>query len=212
MNTTHALSILLLAGALSACTTASTNVNRKNGEDTTYIDPATRKDGAGGVGIESQDIKAMTDAMTRDILITPEIAGRAEAPRVVVDASDFENDSTNRLNKDLITDDLRVQLQRSSKGKIIFLNREKAGMIAKERELKRADGVDAGTLGSSRNTLGADFKMSGKIKSLDVIDTKGLTTRYTQVLFELTDLETGVLVWTNQYEMGKRSKNDEVYR
>lgn len=166
-----------------------------------------------GVGIQSQDIVAMTDKLVRDILATPQIADRKTPPRIIVDSKYFENLSSQPLNKDLIIERMRVELQRAAHGKLVFVDRQYASMVAKERQLKRSDKVDIGTTGLARAQYGADYRLAGKILSLDSDDAKnGAMQRYTQIDMELVDLETGAGVWSGLYEFKKAGQEDAIYR
>jgi hypothetical protein len=203
--------ILLLAGGILALTACGTPVENAAGTPTVYQD--IRGPGlVAGVGIESQDIVGMTDQMMRDMLSNPQLAGQTVPPRVIVDTEYFTNESSQRINKALIVDRLRVGLQRAAAGRMMFVSREHAGMVAKERELKRAGMVDVATTGLSRAQAGADYRLGGRISSLDARAGSGVVQRYNQIVFEMIDLETGMITWSNMYEFSKAAQDDAVYR
>lgn len=217
MTTSLTLARLGLAAAaalsLSACVTTNAGLNNTAARPTTYVDAATASSKVAGVGMESQDVISMTDEMLRDILATPEIAGRGKAPRIIIDAAYFSNDSSSRINKNAITDRLRVALNRSAQGRMVFLGRHYGDMVAKERELKREGGADAGTLRATKAQAGADFRLGGRIVSMDAASTKnGTVSRYHQITFELIDLEYGNIAWSGLYEFRKEAQDDVVYR
>lgn len=167
----------------------------------------------GGVGIEGSDIISMTDQMMRDMLGNAQLAGRARPPRVIVDAQFFKNESMQPINKSIITDRLRVGLNRASNGRMVFVGREYADMVQQERDLKHGGVVDVGTTGLTKAPAGADFRLGGRISSLDARNAKtGLQQRYNQIIFEMVDLETGVLVWSGMYEFARSAADDVVYR
>ena len=64
-----------------------------------------------GVGVESQDITSVTDAMVKDLLANPAVMKHDRPPRVVLDSEYFENKSMQRLNKDTIVDRLRINFR-----------------------------------------------------------------------------------------------------
>lgn len=166
-----------------------------------------------GVGVESQDITSVTDVMVRDILATPEIVKRDKAARVIIDEAYFQNESSQRINKNLLVDRLRVNLQRASKGKLLFVSRESAAMVEQERDMKRQGKTDAGTVGLSNALAGADYRLAGRINSLDARSAaNGSVERYTQITFELIDLESSLSVWSNFYEFKKAGQDDAIYR
>jgi PBP1b-binding outer membrane lipoprotein LpoB len=166
-----------------------------------------------GVGIESQDIVATTDKMMRDMLANPMLAGATTPPRVILDAAYVNNESSQRINKNLIVDRLRIELQRAAAGRMTFVSRENADMVAKERELKRAGYVDTATTGLTRAQAGADYRLAGRIGSLHAHDrSSGTAQRYNQITFEMIDLELGTIVWSGIYEFAKAAQDDVVYR
>ncbi len=206
--------ILSVAGAIlfSSCTMTTTHVRNAPGRPTHYVDTRSPS-GVQGVGIETQDVTSMTDVMVRDLLATPVISSRATPPRIIIDAQYFVNESSSRINKNIIVNKIRTALNRDSEGKMIFIERERTDMIERERGLKREGLVDQGTTGPATKTFGADFRMAGRITSMDAIDPKtGLQQRTHFIFFRMVDLETGAIVWEDSYEFGKVSQEDIIYR
>lgn len=199
------------AALLTGCSSVKP-VNNVSGVAAIDVDHTTRGPVA-GVGIESQDIVSMTDKMLRDLLATPVIAGRQVAPRIIIDDSDFQNEGSQPINKKLIINRLRVDLNRSANGKIKFIGRQYAAAVDTERKLKRKGVTDTGTTGLTKAQSGADFKLVGSIGTLDsYVSSSGMSQRYTQVTFEMLDLENGEIVWSNNYEFAKAAADDAVYR
>jgi len=193
---------------LSACQT----VQNTAGTPTTYTDPG-QLGPVKGVGIESQDIISMTDQMMRDMLTEPRLANAATPPNVILDGEYFINESSSRINRNQITDRLRVGLQRASQGRMQFVGRHYANMVADERNLKRKGVIDKATTGTAAAQKGGDYRLGGRITSLDARDVKsGMTQRYTQITFEMVDLESGEIVWSGIYEFQKAATDDVIYR
>lgn len=167
----------------------------------------------GGVGIEGNDIIAMTDQMMRDMLGNAQLAGRNPAPRVIVDSEFFVNESIQPINKNTITDRLRVGLNRASQGRMVFVGRQYAGMVQHERDIKRGGVVDVGTTGLTKAQAGGDYRLGGRISSVDARNAKtGMQQRYNQIIFEMVDLETDVIVWSGMYEFLRSAADDVIYR
>jgi len=205
-----------LAVLLSACaTTGSTqSINNTSGSATIYQDSRVVGPVA-GIGIESQDIVSMADKMMRDMLTKKNLAGRAKAPRILIDEGDFKNSSSSRLNVAIITNRLRSNLNNASEGRMIFARRGSgvSSMIERERALKRDGITDGGTIRSTNATGGFDFGLSGEITSLDAVQANnGLTSRFHQISFEMYDLELGTIVWSGIYDFEKVSQDDVLYR
>jgi len=176
------------------------------------LDPS-MKGPVSGLGIEAQDITSMADRMVRDMLGNAILANRAKAPRVIVDSAYFTNESSQRINKNLITDRLRVGLNRASEGRMTFLARQNAAMIEEERALKREGVTDVGTTGLTRAQSGADFRLTGNIASTEARDPRtGTMQRFTQIVFEMVDLESGEIAWSNNYEIARAATDDVIYR
>ena len=208
--------LLILIGSnffLAACqTTATIPVNNAPGAATTYLDPGTRGP-VSGIGVESQDIISMTDRMMRDMLAAPVLTTRPAPPRVIIDAEYFYNESSSRLNKNSITDRLRVNLNRVAQGRMVFVARHLADMVATERALKRGGQVDTGTTSPAKAPQGGDFRLGGRITSLDSRSpTTGQMSRYNQITFEMINLETDEIVWSGIYEFLKTAQDDVIYR
>lgn len=175
-------------------------------------DPSVRGP-VGGVGIEGQDIIAMTDRMMRDMLQSPVLANSVRPPQVIVDSEYFYNESAQRMKKNAIVDRLRVGLGNASRGRMIFVARHNADMVEQERKLKRAGKVDVATSGLTRAAAGADYRLSGRISSVDAVNVRsGVAQRYNQVVFEMVDLERGTIVWSGMYEFSRAAADDVVYR
>lgn len=199
---------VLVLGVISGCQT----VDNSAGRPTVYQDVGTTGMVA-GVGIEQQDIVSMTDRMMRDMLSSPDLAGNGASRRIILDGAYFTNDSSQRINKNLIVDRLRIELQRRAGGRFVFVGREYAGMVDEERRQKRSGVLDRGTLAPARARAGADFRLGGRISSLDAQDSRsGTLQRYNQIVFEMIDLETDHIVWGGIYEFSKAAQDHAVYR
>ncbi len=206
------LAIALVAVVTVSACGGGTRVNNSAGRSTVYEDPST-SGRVQGIGLESQDLVSMTDRMMRDMRQNPQLAGRSPSPRVIIDSEYFRNESSSRINKNSITDRLRVELNRAANGRMVFVGRHYSDMVESERELKRSGVTDAGTIRQTQATAGADFRLGGRITSLDAMDTRsGEASRYHQVIFEMVDLEYGTIVWSGMYEMRKSAQDDIIYR
>lgn len=202
------MTVAAAAVALSACQT----VQNEAGTPTTYQDPASMG-AVRGVGIESQDIISMTDQMMRDMLTEPRLANANPPPNVIIDGEYFVNESSSRINRNSITDRLRVGLNRAAQGRMQFVGRHYANMVASERKLKRKGVVDQGKNAAAVAQAGGDYRLGGRITSLDQRDVKsGMMQRYTQIVFEMVDLETGEIAWSGIYEFSKAAADDVIYR
>jgi hypothetical protein len=202
-----------VALGLAIASAAEARDKLKPGASATVYRDTTSPDGVKGVGTESQDIVGMSDAMMRDLLTVPQLMNAAKPPRVIIDSKYFKNESSEIIDKSLITDRIRVNLNRAAAGRIMFIGREYAEMVALERDLKDEGKVDVGTTGRTRAQAGADYRLVGRIGTRDALDPRtGTASRFSQYTFELIDLEYGSIVWSNLYEFKKENRDDIVYR
>jgi uncharacterized protein (TIGR02722 family) len=191
---------------------ASQQVENVAGQASVYEDPSSSGK-VQGVGIQSQDVVAMTDKMVRDMLSNRILAARETPPRVIIDNEYMKNESSSIINTNMLTDRLRVELNRAANGRMVFVGRQYSDMVEKERELKRDGAVDGGTIRKTQATAGADYRLAGRISSQDAIDRDSqMKSRYHQIIFEMVDLELGTIVWSNMYEMKKASQDNVLYR
>lgn len=206
-------SLALVVLQLSGCGSTS-NESSSVFKSSIYNDPATVDNKVvQGIGIESQDILAMTDYIMTSIISEDRIVNRSNAARIVLDSKYFINESSSRINKNLLTDRLRIQLNEKAADKLVFVGREYIAMIEKERALKRSGTTDAGTIRTTNATAGADFRLTGRISSLDSVNSNTqLTSRYHQIIFELYDLELGTVAWNGIYEFKKTAQDNVLYR
>lgn len=204
-------SFLMLAAALTAVMSGCTP-SQPDSRPVVYKDVAS----AGlvsGVGVESQDIVSVSDTMVRDLLATPALVQGGKPPRIIMDGEYFRNKSSQPIDKGLLINRLRISLQRASLGRLLFVSRESAGMVGDERELVREGVLDTGTTGLTKAQAKGDYRLRGEINSLDARSTStGSVERYTQISFELIDLESSATVWANIFELKKGGMDDAVYR
>jgi hypothetical protein len=86
-------------------------------------------------------------------------------------------------------------------------------MVAQERDLKRQGVVDIGTTGLTQAQAGGDYRLGGRIVSVDQRHARsGMIQRYNQISFEMIDLERGTIVWSGLYEFARAGQDDIVYR
>ena len=187
-------------------------LENRNGVQTRDLDPS-QKGIVTGVGIETHDIQTMTNQMARDMFASGFLNGLSKPPRVLIDEQEFRNEGSQIINRRMITQRLMTELNRAAQGRMSFVGQRYAGMVAKQRELKREGMTDVGTTGMTGAQAGVDYFLGGAIMTLDSRDPQsGVIQRYNQIAFELVDAETGAVVWTGMYEFQRAAADDVVYR
>lgn len=207
--------LLFLSALVSACYTAPM-IQNATGVSAMTVD-SSRTGPVSGVGIEGQDIVAMTDKMMRDMLANQRLATLMAKlpgpPIVVLEGNDFENRSASVIDRNSIANRLRVNLNNAANGRMEFVNRQSTARIAQARALKRAGATSLGTTGLTKAIEGEDWFMAGQIVTTDARSTKsGLIQRYSQITFEMTDAESGRIIWSGLYEFTRAAADDVIYR
>lgn len=206
MNSASKLLLIFCCGIFSACSTPPAS------RPVVYMDVKSAGQ-VTGVGIESQDIGSVTDSMVRDLLANQSLMQHATAPRIIMDVEHFKNESSQPINKGLLVTKLKNDLQRAAQGRLLFVSRASTAMVVQERELKRDGVTDSGTTGLTQALAGADYRLIGVINTLDARSkSTGTVERYTQISFELIDLESGISIWSNLYDFKKGGLDDAIYR
>jgi PBP1b-binding outer membrane lipoprotein LpoB len=196
----------LAAVMLAGCTSAG--VKNPSGAGVTVMRP----DEAGfvaGTGIESQDLVAVTDKITRNILNVPEIQAAQIPPRIVLDP--VINETRFTINKDMFLTRIQTELMNKSNGKVRFLARERMEALEKERNLKRTGQVSATTDPNANEFRGGDYLLTGKLQSLTTRTSRG-TSDYILYTFELVDFRTSEIVFKDSMEVKKQGQEDAAYR
>jgi PBP1b-binding outer membrane lipoprotein LpoB len=201
-----ALAVVTLAGLLSGC--ATSGVKNPSGIPVTQM-RADEQGFVAGTGVESQDLVAVTDKMSRSILGTPQIANAQGTPRIVLDP--VENATRFPINKDIFLDRIRAELNSKARGKVIFLARSRMAALERERQMKQSGQVTASADPNVVEFKGADFFLTGKLSGLTTRTAAG-TSDYILYTFQLVDARTSDIVWEDSAEIKKQGLEDAAYR
>lgn len=197
MRSALPLTALLFVGA-SAC-----GVKTKQ---TTYVDP----DAYGaveGTGIEARDVRTVAQQMARELLASPAIANSTGNPRIAV--LDVKNRSRFLIDQEIFTTLITDLLISNAGGKVAVLNRDLVKEIQAERQMKTTGQVDSN--GAMAQMAGADFFLEGEVRSLSA-STSDTQSDYVLIRFQLTDASTGIVNWSNSYEMKKEGSWGVMYQ
>lgn len=209
MNSPHSfvLALIAAAGLLCGCS-SSHGVKNPSGVGVTQM-RADEQGFVAGTGVESQDLVAVSDKMARSILSTPQIANAQGVPRVILDP--VENATRFPINKDVFLERIRAELNHQTRGKVIFLARERMAALQRERQMKQAGQVTATTDPNIIEFKGADFLLTGKLSGLSTRNSAG-TSDYILYTFQLVDVRTSEIIWEDSAEIKKQGLEDAAYR
>ncbi len=203
---TKLLLSLTTAALVAGC--ASSGVKNPSGVPVTRLN-ADEQGFVAGTGVESQDLVAVTDKMSRSILGIPQIANAPTPPIIVLDPVD--NQTRFPINKDIFLTRIRTQLNSKSAGKVTFLARDRMAALEKERNLKREGAVTATSDPAKQEFLGANYFLTGTLQGLST-RTKAGTSDYILYAFQLIDARTSAILWEDSAEIKKQGLEDAAYR
>lgn len=171
-----------------------------------YVDPGAQGTIA-GTGIESQDLLAATDKMTRKLLETKELqAPKGEVPTIGL--LPVENRTRFAIDKEIFNTRIKALLNERAQGQLRFVARDRMDAVKKEKQLKEQGEV---TGGQRRRPYGVDYFLTGELSGLST-STKDGRSEYLLFTFRLIDAETSQEIWEGMHELKKEGTEDAVYR
>ena len=192
---------ILLASACVALTLAA-GCNRK----ARYVDP----DGPSrveGTGIESRDVRAVVAQVTTDLMGRLGDGIDSNMPRIAV--MPVVNESRFLIDQEIFTTLITDELINNASGRLAFVNRDRIDDILRERQMKSRGQVSDD--GQMRALAGVDYFLDGEVRSLSA-STHRAQTDYVVIRFQLTDAESGLITWSNSYEMKKEGSWGVMYQ
>ncbi len=204
----HLLSAATVAAIslLAGCSTYG--VKNPSGTGVTVL-KADEQGTVAGTGIESQDIVAVTDKMARSILEIPQIANAATPPNIAV--LPIENGTRFAINKEQMTTRLRARLVSQTRGKVVFLARDRMPALEKEQQLKQNGQLTSATDPRVVEFRGADYFLTGNLDGSSTRNSRGVSD-YVLYTFKLIDVRTSAIVWEDLAEIKKQGLEDSAYR
>jgi penicillin-binding protein activator len=206
LNWNSPLAAVAAVGLLAGC--ASSGVRNPSGVPVTQMRPD-EQGFVAGTGVESQDLVAVTDKMTKSILSIQQIASAQGTPRVALDP--VENATRFPINKDIFLSRIRAELNSKAHGKVIFLARERLAALQHEQQLKQSGQVTSTSDPNKVEFKGADFFLTGKLSGLSTRTAAG-TSDYILYTFQLIDARTSDIIWEDSAEIKKQGLEDAAYR
>lgn len=181
---------LVLAGTLAGCATG--------GPDTRYQDPMAVETVTTAFG--STDVQIIAEKMVRSLVESP-IFGD-ERPVVWIYA--VKNKTSEHVDTQLITDKIETTLLKS--GKVRFTGAAEIGRELREQiDYQNAGGmVDLATAQRRMRQVGAKYALYGEIASIVKENGRSRLIDY-HITMKLTNVETGLLEWSDDQSIRKGS-------
>lgn len=147
-------------------------------------------------GMSSKDFRDCCFKMAGEMIAIPKIQKAKNPPNIVV--YKMENKSDELIDTESFLDKMSTELVKNSEGKVQFLDRKMFKQILDEKTMKEGGIVVSER--TEKQALGADYFLTGMISGNTRARGKESTT-YLRISFRLTDAQTSVEVWKDDYEV-----------
>src|SRR3954470_3115841 len=135
----------------------------------------------------------------------PSISSAKRPPIVMV--TRLQNKTSEHIDTQSITDMMTVDLMKS--GKVSFVDKAAREDIAGEYDYQDSGMVNRETKKEKGGQVGADFILNGRLDSI-VQEAGRDKTVYYKLTMNMTNLKTGLIVWTGQKQIRKMYKKQRV--
>jgi uncharacterized protein (TIGR02722 family) len=130
----------------------------------------------------------------------------AKRPPVVM-VTRLQNKTSEHIDTQSVTDMFRVELMRN--GRVSFVDKEAREDIAEEYDYQDSGMVSNETKKEKGGQIGADFILNGRLDS--IVQQAGRDkTVYYKMTMNMTNLKTGVIVWSDYKQIRKIFKKQRV--
>jgi len=152
------------------------------------------------------DMKHIADTMVESLVNSPVVQEHKKRPVVLITL--VKNRSQEHIDMKSMTDKIRVAVVKS--GKFRFTDKEVRGEISEELSFQGESGyVDPATARQKGRQIGANFFLTGEIT--DRVQEVGKEKYvYYKCTFNLVDIQTGIIEWTDEKELRKYYKKRSV--
>jgi len=154
---------------------------------------------------DATDMRSITDSVVAELLQSPFLSQHREPPIMMV--AGVENRTSQYVDTKNLTDRIRTELIRS--GKVRFVNAARREDLLREQGYQAAH-VTPETQVAIGKQLGARYMLTGSLtemsqKSPRQVRLSRQEWKYYKLTVEVTDLETGLIVWTTEKEFQREA-------
>lgn len=152
------------------------------------------------------DMRQIAEGMVSSLIQSRVVTERTSAPVVLVTL--VKNRASENIDMKSMTDKIRTALIKS--GKFRFTEKENRAEMAEETQYQNESGyVDASTARKKGKQIGAQYFLTGDITDrIQEVGNKKYV--YYKATFNLVNIETGIIDWTNEKELRKFYKKRGV--
>jgi len=158
-------------------------------------------------GYDFSDKNAIVNDLVESLLNKPPLVSRLD-DRPVLIVYGVANRTSEHIETDGITDDIRREILQS--GRARFVNKVQRDNIQSESDYQYGGNVSAETRLARARQVGAEYMVTGTLRSIKKNQPKQVrltkkTLQYYSLTLELTDLQTGLIEWTDSAEIVRES-------
>ena len=151
------------------------------------------------------DMQLIAKKMVNSLLTSPQIAAGSGAPAVMVGS--MRNRTTEHIDMVMLSDKLKTALIQS--GKFRFVDVMNRRDIAEEYEYQQSGYVNPNQAKAPGSQTGADYMLTGTLTSnVQQVGKDKLV--YYKATFQLTNLLSSEIVWTDEKEIRKAYKKRSI--
>ncbi len=148
------------------------------------------------------DKQVIINTLLTSLVTKPPLAGTTDRPVIIVYG--VANRTSEHISTSGITDDIRQGLMESGKARL--LNETQRDNINKEANYQYSGNVRADTRIARARQVGAKYMLTGTLRSIEKkqprqVRLKKKSLQYYSLNLELTDIETGLIEWTDKVEV-----------
>jgi uncharacterized protein (TIGR02722 family) len=151
------------------------------------------------------DMQNAVKDLVQSAVSHPAIKNAKRPPIVMV--TRLQNKTDEHIDTQSITDMFQVELMRS--GSVTFVDKAAREDISEEYDYQASGMVSRETQKGKGNQTGADFILNGRLDSIVQQAGKDKTVYY-KMTMNMTNLSTGLIVWTDQKQIRKIFKKRRV--
>jgi len=151
------------------------------------------------------DMQLIAKKMVGSLLNSPSLAGTETSPAVMVGR--MRNRTTEHIDMVMLSDKVKTALIQS--GRFRFVDAMNRREIAEEYEYQQSGYVDPAQAKAPGSQTGADFMLTGTLTAnTQQVGKEKLV--YYKATFQLTELATSEIVWTDEKEIRKAYKKRSI--
>ncbi|MBK9322186.1 MAG: penicillin-binding protein activator LpoB [Bdellovibrionaceae bacterium] len=151
------------------------------------------------------DMQSTVKDLVASLTSHPAIKDAKTPPLVMV--TQLQNKTSEHIDTQSIMDMVRVDLMKA--GKVSFIDKEARGDIADEYNYQNSGMVSKESKKGPGGQAGADYIVNGRLDSI-VQEVGKEKTVYYKVTLNMTNLKTGVIVWSDNKQMRKAYKKKTI--